>query len=204
MAVIVRHNIMQEKNGALRRNMGSIRVFVCYMLCFAVPALLMLIVYARLGVHPFGSKSLLLIDMDTQFSDFYQGLRHMFSGRTSPLFSWHMALGNNYWGVFTYYLSSPLSLIPILFPSAALPDGILVMTLIKIGLCGLTFSVFARRIFHVPNAILPSLATAYALMSYNVLYAMLPMWLDTVALLPLMALGVELLLKDNRRLPLIG
>ncbi|MDR1131311.1 MAG: YfhO family protein, partial [Oscillospiraceae bacterium] len=175
-----------------------------YLLCFAVPLLLMLTVFARLGIHPFGSKSLLIVDMNSQYADFYQGLRHILSGKASPLFSWQMALGNNFWGLFTYYVSSPLSLIPLLFPESALPDGILVMVLIKIGLCGLTFAIFARRVFNIPAALMPGLAAAYAMMSYNVIYSMMPMWLDTVALLPLMALGVEQLLKNGRRLPIIG
>ncbi|MDR3208008.1 MAG: YfhO family protein [Oscillospiraceae bacterium] len=181
-----------------------------YALCFLVPAGLMLAAYARLGVHPFGAASLLITDMDSQYSEFYAGLRYMLSGETSPLFSWHMALGNNAWGLFTYYLSSPLSFVPLLFSDPDLPTGLLAMTLLKIGLCGLSFGVFANRIGGVRMsekgfwAVLPGLAAAYALMSYAVVYAMMPMWLDTAALLPLMALGVERLLRDGRRLTLIA
>jgi len=162
----------------------------------------MLVVYIRLGVHPFGELSVMTTDMGSQYADFYQGLRDMLAGETSPFFSWHMALGSNYWGLFTYYLSSPLSLIVLL--TGDILSGILVMTLVKIGLCGLSFGIFLRRALHLPAALLPLLATAYALMSYVVLYAMMPMWLDSVALLPLMALGVHSLLGSGRRLPLIG
>ena len=88
------------------------------------------------------------------------------------------------------------------------------MTVSKISLSGLTFSVYVNFLWNKYNSLpaqtssyrrllahltLLPLPVAYALMSYNLQFALSIMWLDGVILLPLLLLGVEKLL-DNPRL----
>ena len=77
-------------------------------LSFFLPALLMLGVYAALGMAPFGDKTVLAMDMADQYVEFFCALKH-----GDLYFSWSKALGGSYIGVFSYYVSSPLSLLTL-------------------------------------------------------------------------------------------
>ena len=48
---------------------------VRYALCFLLPALLMLAVYAAMGMAPFGDKTILAMDMADQYVEFFCGLK---------------------------------------------------------------------------------------------------------------------------------
>ena len=89
------------------------------------------------------------------------------------------------------------------------------MTVSKISLSGLTFSVYVNFLWNKYNSLpaqtssyrrllahltLLPLPIAYALMSYNLQFALSIMWLDGVILLPLLLLGVEKLLDKQRNL----
>ncbi len=152
-------------------------------LAFAIPAAVMLWVYAALGIAPFGDNTILVSDMSSQYVDFFCALKN-----GELFFSWSKSLGTGYIGVISYYVSSPLSLLTLLAPNEAMPAGLALLTVLKIGLAGLAFSVFARRRF--PGSGISALvcAVCYALMSYNAAYSLCIMWLDGVIWLPLILL----------------
>ena len=87
-----------------------------YALAFLVPALLLLVVYARLGLAPWGDNTILMSDMSSQYVEFFCALKH-----GDVFFSWSKALGTSYIGVFSYYVSSPLSLLTLLVPNEYMP-----------------------------------------------------------------------------------
>ncbi|MFR1518395.1 MAG: YfhO family protein [Clostridia bacterium] len=170
--------------------------------CFLIPAIIMLVTYACYGMAPFGENSVLIMDMSNQYCEFYCGLKHM--GRMGDLFfSWSKALGGNYIGVFAYYLSSPLSILTLLCPNAEMPICLLYLTCLKIGLCGLTFGIFLNK-RHKRNGCglsrvyIVLFSICYAMMSYNIVYSLSLMWLDAVIWLPLLILGTETLVHENR------
>ena len=131
-------------------NLLSARKKTTYVLIlsFAIPALMLLLVFMYYGFAPFGdgSKSLLAMDMAGQYSQFYKGLKN-FADQDSVFFSWSKALGTNYVGVFAYYLASPLSWLTLLCPNSQMASGILFLTVLKIGLCGLTFALLLKCFF---------------------------------------------------------
>jgi uncharacterized membrane protein YfhO len=108
-------------------------------LSFLLPALTMLAVYAAMGMAPFGDKSTLTMDMSNQYVEFLCGLKG-----GDVYFSWSKSLGTCYIGVFAYYVSSPLSVLTLFVPNASMPIGVLFLTALKLGLCGLTFSLFLQ------------------------------------------------------------
>lgn len=165
-------------------------------LCFLVPALVMLFAFAAYDMAPFGDNSILIMDMSGQYSEFFIGLKHL--GKNNNIFfSWSKTLGTNYVGVFAYYLSSPLSFLTLLSSEANMPIFLLFLTVIKIGLCGLTFGIFLSYMYKCsPKIILFSLF--YGLMSYNIVYSMCLMWIDGVIWLPIILIGIEELLAKNK------
>lgn len=169
-------------------------------LSFLVPALVLLLSMAIFGMAPFGDRSTLIMDMSGQYVEFFCGLKPILrDGNLSSLFfSWSKSMGGNAVGVFAYYVSSPLSLLTLFVPNSAMPVGLLFLSILKVGLCGLTMGIFLRQIYKQNHLSTVIFATAYALMSYNIVYAMCPMWIDGVIWLPIVLLGVEQLLGKNK------
>ena len=217
-------SVKPEKNNQ-QKNLINILV---YSLSFFIPAVIMLFIFKARGFYPFGGKSLFIMDMKDQYLEFFASLRNVVSGDDSLFFSWSRSMGGNYMGLFAYYIASPLSFITIFFPLKNLPFAIFLLTILKIGLSGLSFAVFgvyvwkAHIIIPKPSAarkkrrtapttmgsdpkdwkilfVLP-FAISYALISYNMVYSMCLMWLDGVILLPVVLLGVEKILDGRKGL----
>lgn len=166
--------------------------------CFAAPVLLFLGVCALMGFAPFGQRSILIFDLSDQFVEFLCALKH-----GDVFFSWNTALGGSYIGTFSYYVSSPFSLLTLLCPDAAMPVAVVFLIALKLGLAGLTFSLLLRRRTGRYDLTVLAFSLCYALMSYNIAYAMSFMWLDGVLWLPVLLMGAEDLAegKGARYLP---
>lgn len=198
----------------------SYEAIVLYGLSFLIPVIVMLIIFKNRGFYPFGDKTLFIMDMRDQYLEFFASLRSVVSGDDSIFFSWSRSMGGNYLGLFAYYVASPLSFITIFFPVREMPSAIMLLTLLKIGLAGMSFAGFGAYLWRrtVSQAhskgtmsdhaivdrgnwrilILLPLTVSYALISYNMVYSMCLMWLDGVIFLPLVLLGVEKIL-DGRK-----
>lgn len=167
------------------------------MACFVLPGLILLAVLISYGFAPFGEKSLMIMDMSGQYSEFFCGLKNISSQNGGILFSWSKALGSNYAGVFAYYVASPLSFFTLFFPNEQMHIGVMFLTILKICLCGLTFGILMNY-FNKNKARNVIFAVFYALMSYNIAYSMCLMWLDAVIWLPIIILGLEKIAKGGK------
>ncbi|MGN0419559.1 MAG: YfhO family protein [Acetatifactor sp.] len=171
-----------------------------FVLSFAVPTLIFALCWANIGITYNGELTPLIYDMNAQYMPFMTSLRYVLNGDNSIFFNWSVSLGGDYLSLFAYYLASPLNLLTVLWDVEQMPQAIYVITLIKIGLCGLTFQTFlrfglAKRKSSYVNIVF---ASCYSLMSYNIVYSMCLMWLDGVILLPLVLLGVEKLFEGKK------
>ena len=168
-------------------------------LSFVIPGLVMLWIFFSLGFAPWGDKTVLVSDMSSQNVDFFCALKN-----GDLFYSWSKVLGSGYIGVFSWFVSSPLSVLTLLVPNEAMPVGLMFLTVLKIALSGLTFSIFAQRRFPGCGISVVVCAVCYALMSYNAAYSMLIMWLDGVIWLPLILLAIERILAGRGAGPLIA
>jgi uncharacterized membrane protein YfhO len=166
-------------------------------LSFLIPAGIMLAVYVYMGVYPFGSKTLLTIDMTNEYVDYFSAFRDMFTGGGSVFYSFSKLLGGSMVGLFAYYLASPLNVIFFFFDKADFDVAIMLLTLIKIGLCGLAFQIYLRGNFGKAGAAEIAFSIFYALMAYNIIYQLNIMWLDGVICLPLVALGIDRMISGR-------
>lgn len=167
--------------------------------CFALPAVLFLSLCAVMGFAPFGDSSILIFDLSDQFVEFLCALKH-----GDVFFSWNTALGGSYIGTFSYYVSSPFSLLTLLCPNEHMPIAVVFLIALKLGLAGLTFSLLLRRRTGRYDLTTLAFSLCYALISYNMAYAMSFMWLDGVLWLPVLLLGTEDLLEGKRPWVLLG
>ena len=170
------------------------------LLSFAVPAAIFAGFWAVQGITWNGEVTPLIYDMRAQYMPFMASLRYVLNGEGSLFYDWSLGMGGSYLSMFAYYIASPLNLITVLFPLEEMPNAIYLLTLLKIGLAGLTFSVYLRFGFEKKTAYWSNIAFAscYALMSYNVTYSLCLMWLDGIILLPLILLGIEQLFAGKR------
>ena len=164
---------------------------------FALPILLYTIILAAARVVPFGNNTLLFWDANTQYADFYQYLRRVLQGDQDGLYSFGFAFGGNSVGLIAYYLASPLNLLFAFAGPQQLPLMYNVLVLLKIGLCGFTFYLFVRSVYRCGWMGL-FFSTSYALMAYVAAYAWIPMWLDALIWLPLVALGLRRIASGKR------
>lgn len=172
---------------------GRIKNIITGALCFLLPAVIILIAFIKMKMAPFGEKSLMIMDMSSQYVEFLCGLKN-----GDVYFSWSKALGGNYVGVFTYYVSSPFSLLTLLCPNSQMPIAVLFLTVLKIGLAGLSFSFLLRHRFERYDLSTVLFSMLYGLMSYNIAFSLSIMWLDGVIWLPIIILGIEKILEGKK------
>ena len=174
---------------------------------FAVPVFAVLFLLRKNGLYPFGGRTLFIMDMKDQYMEFYAYLRNIFSEGNSLFYCWSRSMGGNFLGLFAYYLASPLSFLTCLFPIERMDAAITLLTVLKIGLCGLSFAVYGNYLWKrqaggksAPAVMIWLFSSCYALTSYNMVYSLCLMWLDGVILLPVILLGVEKLLDGKKGL----
>ncbi|HIT34699.1 MAG TPA: YfhO family protein [Candidatus Faecousia intestinigallinarum] len=167
-------------------------------LAFAAPFIGMLMVMLISGYKPFGSYSMLYSDMYHQYYPFFVAFRSALRSGDSLLYSWNVGMGMDYLGLISYYLASPLNLLSVLVPEGWLLEFFSLLMPIKLGLAGLFFALFLKELFRRDDLSLVLFGSFYALCAWALGYQWNIMWLDTFALLPLVALGAIRLLRENR------
>ena len=158
----------------------------------------MSLAYVHLGVWPVGDKSILMVDMHHQYAPLLSELREMFIEGSAFSYSFHIGLGANFIPCFAYYLASPLNLLLLLFSEQHLAEAILVITLLKNALAAASFAACAQYIYRKRNAAVVGVSVMYSLMLYMLAYSWNIMWLDVVALLPLVVMCFERMLREGK------
>jgi uncharacterized membrane protein YfhO len=116
-------------------------------LSFWVPLLIMLAYFAYRHMAPFGTSSILTVDLGQQYIDQFAAFKHTVLQHPSSFFySFSNALGGDMLGEWAYYLMSPFNLIFLMVPNAALPSAILLVTVLKFGAAGLSMAYLLQKI----------------------------------------------------------
>lgn len=171
-----------------------------YLLCFVSVILFYCITCILKNIYPFGDKSNLIWDLNIQYSDFFSYYREVLMGNVSLDYSLSKSLGGSLVALWGYYLSSPLNLMLVLFRADQIEQAIFVITVLKLGFCGLTFSIFIEKKY---KNLLPwqiwILSVVYAFTQYTVGQMSNIMWLDGVYMLPLVLLGADRFLQKGEK-----
>ncbi len=168
------------------------------LLAFLAPMLGMFVVMLVRGFEPFGSVSMLYSDMYHQYYPFFVSFRRALLSGDSLLHNWDVGMGMDYLGLSAYYLASPLNLLSIFVPESLLLEYFSLLMPIKLGLAGMFFAIFLKQIFHKNDFSIVLFGAFYALCAWALGYQWNVMWLDTFALLPLVALGTVSLLEKGK------
>lgn len=162
-----------------------------------MPVFLFFLMLAVCGIYPFGVESFLTEDLKYQYIDFFAWLRKVLLGEASIFYAPNLSLGSNTWGIFSYYLSSPLNLLVVFFDEAHLTDFVVLITALKLGLTNLSMSFYLRRRFTLSKLFIAMLAICYTCSLWTVTQMRNPMWLDVLIFLPLILYGVHRLITKS-------
>ena len=178
--------------------MKQFKKMLFYILSFFIPIFLLLIISFFNDFFPFGDYSLNVYDGSMQHPGFLNYFKEVLLGNNSLFYSFKGALGYNFFATFIYYLASPLNIFSIFFKIEYLTIFYSILVYIKIGLCGLTCFLLLNYFNKRKQNIIFS--TIYALIGYNLVYFSNYMWIDCVIMTPLVILGIEKLINDNKKL----
>lgn len=168
------------------------------LLSILITSTILLITFTASGFAPFGEKSILRVDLYHQYAPFHEELREKILTGDSLFYSWEGGLGKDFLAQMAYYTFSPLSLLILLFPANYLPEAILLIVFLKIVACTGFFAYFLKSTFKTNNFSIAIFAIMYSFIAYITSFYWNIMWLDSVALFPLVALGLERLITDGK------
>ena len=116
--------------------------YMPFILAFFLPVIILLGIYMGKGIYPFGDSTFLKLDMYHQYAPFLRSFARKLRSGESLSFAWDIGLGTNYIPLYAYYLASPFYWIAGLIPDALVLDFMSYLTVLKIGLCGLSMSIY--------------------------------------------------------------
>ena len=167
-------------------------------LAFLAPALIMMVLFIIRGIYPFGDRSFLFSDMYHQYMPFLSEFVHKIKAGEGLSYSYNVGIGSNFLALYVYYLASPLNWLVFLLPESLIMEFMSYLVILRIGLMGLTFSIYLRKSFGTADPVVLLFSTCYALSGYLAAYNWNVMWLDCLILLPLILLGLEKLVKEGK------
>lgn len=166
------------------------------------PALTFLIIgtlFALSGIFPFGKKTISWCDMNQQTIPLLMDLKDILDGKASFFYSTGNAGGMNFWGVFLFFIASPLYLTVKLTAKSDIIYLVNILFAVKLSLCALTAAVYFKTIHRkLPDCFCIILSLMYALCGYGIMYYQTLVWLDIMAIFPILVLGIERLCKKNK------
>ena len=165
---------------------------------FCIPFCGMLLLMLVRGFEPFGNYSMLYSDMYHQYYPFFVEFREALLSGESLLWNWSVGMGMDYLGLISYYLASPLNLLSVLVPAEFTLEYFSLLMPIKLGLASLFFAIFLKKTFGRNDLSISLFGGFYGLCAWALAYQWNIMWLDTYALLPLVALGTVALIRDKK------
>lgn len=184
------------------------RKYFAHAMAFLIPFLICIGICIGNGIFPLGNSCMLHVDMYHQYCPFFTEFLDKLQNGGSLLYTWNLGLGSDFVSLYAYYLASPLNWLIILCPKAYVIEFMTLLILLKIAFCGLTFFIFLKGHYSLSgkdgklhsNTVVPALvcSTAYALSGFVAAYNWDIMWMDCIALTPLIILGLEKLVKENK------
>ena len=189
-------NIMYEK-GALY-----------FLLSFFIPFIIMLIAFQKEDIHMLwftdgkfkesGDNQFLVVDLWHQYYPFFRVLREKLLTGGSFLYSWQNGIGTNFLSLISYYAASPLNWVSVFFDDEHIRECLMYLLAAKIGFCGAFFSCFLRYAYKRRDLSIVIFSVIFALCSYSLGYYWNVMWFDTIALFPLVMLGVTAMCRERK------
>lgn len=169
-----------------------------YICTFIFAFFIINIIYALNKVSPYGGNSLLCVDFYHQYGPMLGELYDRMHNFSSFIYSFNMAMGLPFFRNFLNYLSSPFNLIMLLFPRRGLLTSYSFIIGLKAIASACTMVYFLSKKFKSKELYLIPLGIIYGYSAYFSAYYWNIMWLDGMVMLPLITLGIEKIVNENK------
>lgn len=188
----------KQKKKSKLLNLGRKNLFI--LLSFIISFVIINLVYICFNIIPFGNNTVLRMDLYHQYGPLFAELHDRLSDGASLLYSWNSGCGSSFLGNFYNYLSSPLSLLVLLFGHQNNPEAISFLIALKVSLASTFFCFYLKhsKEFSKNNCTSVAFSVLYSFCGYFVAYYWNLMWLDAFMLLPLVVLGIERIINDKK------
>lgn len=193
-----------NKKGKPARNLANLKeegekdTKLFLLLAFFVPFLIMGVMFIRAKVYPFGDRQVMFSDCKQQYLPFLKEFQRKLKNGDSMLYSWGNGLGTNFIAMIGYYIASPLNLLTLIVPMKYIREAMAVFMMIKVGCASLFTAIFLKHVYKRNDISLVAFGCCYAFCDFITGYYWNIIWLDSVALLPLVALGVYCIIYENK------
>lgn len=171
---------------------------IVFILSFFIPIFIMIGIYIGRGIYPFGEECFLRTDMYHQYAPFFSEFYNKLKSNDSMFYSWNVGMGVNFIALYAYYLASPLNFLINLCPKDNIIEFMSILIIFRIGFSSLAFCIYSSKHFNTKDLGIIIFSIFYGLSSYIAAYSWNIMWLDCIMLLPLIVLGLESLIKEDK------
>ena len=169
-----------------------------YVITFMISLFIISILYIFNNVTPFGEKSLLCVDFYHQYGPMLGEVYDRLHEGSNLIYSFNMGLGLPFFRNFFNYLSSPFNLLIMLFQRKDLVTSYSFIIGLKAVVASVTFVYFISHKFKTKDLYLIPLGILYAFSAYFSAYYWNMMWLDGMVLIPIITLGIERLVDEDK------
>ncbi len=159
---------------------------------------IIMVVYFCYSIIPFGDKTIYRMDLYHQYGPLFSELYDRVTSGESLLYSWNSGLGSSFIGNFYNYLASPFSLLVLIFGHENTFEAVAAMIAIKSILSALSISYYLKKSNKSDGPQLIAFGVMYAFCAYFIAYYWNVMWIDSMYLLPLIALGIEKIINSGK------
>ncbi len=167
-------------------------------LAFGASAFVMVIVYYCFNVIPFGDYTVLRMDLYHQYGPLFAELYDRITEGKSLIYSWTSGLGSNFLGNFSNYLASPTAIFMLLLGHKNMPEAISLMILFKAAFASAFFSYYLRKSTGKNDFTISAFGVLYSFCGFFIAYYWNVMWIDAMAIFPLVMYGIEQIIKKGK------
>ncbi len=159
---------------------------------------IIMVVYFCYSIIPFGDKTIYRMDLYHQYGPLFSELYDRITSGESLLYSWNSGLGSSFIGNFYNYLSSPFSVLVLIFGHENTFEAVAAMIAIKSILSSMSISYYLKKSNKSDGPQLVAFGIMYAFSAYFIAYYWNVMWIDAMYILPLIVLGIERIINKGK------
>ncbi len=143
-------------------------------------------------------RTVLRMDLYHQYGPLYAELYDRITSGSSLVYSWTSGLGGSFLGNLFNYCSSPFAILMFIMGHKNMPEAIALMFAFKAALSAGTFTYYVNKSNREVKKESIAFGLMYAFSAYFIAYSWNIMWLDAVAVFPLVMLGIENIINKNK------
>lgn len=171
-----------------------------------LPAIMVMVVvlvaYYAGSLYPFGENSVSWCDMSQQQLPLMIDFKDILDGKSSMFLNFENAGGMSFWGVFFFFLASPFTFLVKFVDKENVILFANVLVMLKMMTSAFTAMVYFRKCHkQLDTTIAIVLSFMYGVCGYGMVFFQNIIWLDMMALLPLLLMSLNMLVKEKKVLP---